>query len=106
MDTVKEQQRRSAWDREVARKYGIDLVSDKQFLDKVWADAGNTFGDFEDFDAFVEGAWSYYSLRREQPKISKSNEGFGGRWQRGGDTRLRDSNVKLDDDSKARVTAF
>jgi|SRR5215204_471930 len=100
------QQRRSTWNREVARKYGIDLVRDKEFLNKVWEDAGKSFTHFEEFDAFVESAWSYYVLPRELPKGSESNGGFDKGLRRGGDKGLEDSKVKFDEDSKARAVAF
>jgi hypothetical protein len=113
---MKAQQRRAAWERKVAGKYGIDMDRNTEFLNKVWEDAGKSFADFEDFDAYVESAWSYYSLSKEQPESagsnggfgesSESNEDFGRRLQGGGDKGLEDSEVKLDDDSKARIAAF
>src|SRR5829696_957520 len=104
-DTVKEQQRRAAWEREVARTYGIDLTRDTEFLDKVWKDAGNSFTNFEEFDAFVESAWSYYNLSSAQPEGPESNGGFGKRL-RSDDKGLGDFTIKVDESSKARVAAF
>ena len=102
---MKEQQRRAAWDTEVARKYGIDLAKDSEFLDKVWKDAGKSFPDFEDFDAYVESAWGYCSLYRKQHETNESNGGFGRRSRRD-DKSLGELKVSVDDSSKARIAAF
>jgi hypothetical protein len=102
---MKEQQRREAWDREVARKYGIDLARDRKLLDTVWKDTAGSFTDFEQFDAYVESAWSFYCLSREQPEDIEGNGGSS-RSLQGGDKGLRASKVKFDDNTQAHIAAF
>lgn len=102
---MSEWQRRAAWDREVARKHGIDLTRETKFLDKVWEDTGGTFTAFEDFDAYVESSWSYYVLSRERPEGDESNGGVGRRSRRD-DRGLGELKVNVDDSSKIRIAAF
>lgn len=61
---------RISWEKEVARKYGIDRNRDREFLARVW-DREGPFHEFEEFEACVENAWSWYSLREQA-------EGFEG----------------------------
>ena len=102
---MKEQQKHVAWEEEVVRKYGINLTRDRDLLAKVW-ERDAPFRDFEEFDACVENAWSYYSLRRERDEGFWSSGSSGGRSSEGGSKELVGLQVEVDDRVKVRVNAF
>jgi len=102
---MKEQQKHVAWEEEVVRKYGIDLTRDRDLLAKVW-ERDAPFREFEEFDACVENAWSYYSLGTEQAGGFWSSGRSGGRSSERGSKELVGFQVEADDRVKARVNAF
>jgi hypothetical protein len=102
---MKEQQKHVAWEEEVVRKYGIDLTRDRDLLAKVW-ERDAPFRDFEEFDACVENAWSYYSLGTEQAGGFWSSGSSGGRSSERGSKELVGSQIEADERVKARVNAF
>lgn len=56
---------RTAWEKEIARKYRIDWEKDRDFFGLVW-ETDDVFHSLEDFDACAEAIWPIYVRVKER----------------------------------------
>lgn len=99
---------RASWERDVARKYGIDRSKDRALLDQVW-EAKGPFDTPEEYDACVEDAWRWYKLREQTGGFEDVESSSGGRSFENSKVTLGeelDYEVHFDDATRLRAIAL